>query len=97
MSYRGGAAGLIYLMMTNTSPEESSRKSSNGTIKLVTKGTIFLDILITLLSLPKFPLPPHRDVAAAFLESELQSSLLPCVFLTAFQQQGDILHCLEII
>lgn len=48
MSYRGGAAGFIYFMMTNTSPEESSRKSSNGTIKLITKGTMFLDILIKL-------------------------------------------------
>ena len=40
--------GFIYLMMTNTSPEKSSRKSTNGTIKLVTKGTVVLDILIKL-------------------------------------------------
>ena len=40
--------GFIYLMMTNTSPEKRSRKSTNGTIKLVTKGTVVLDILIKL-------------------------------------------------
>lgn len=40
---RGGAAGL-YLMVTNTSPEESSREAANGTIKLITCGTVFLDV-----------------------------------------------------
>ena len=44
--------GFIYLMMTNTSPEESSRTSTNGTIKLVTKGTMVLDILIKLTAFP---------------------------------------------
>lgn len=38
--------GFIYLMMTNTSSEESFREAANGVIKLVSQGTIFLDILI---------------------------------------------------
>lgn len=46
--YRGGAAGFIYLVMTNTSPEENSEKVGNGTIKLVTQGKIILDIVIKL-------------------------------------------------
>ena len=40
--------GFFNLIMTNTSPEESSREAANGTIKLVTQGTIFWDILIKL-------------------------------------------------
>lgn len=36
--------GFIYLVITNTSPEENSREVANGTIKLVTQGKITLDI-----------------------------------------------------
>lgn len=43
-----GPQGFIYFMMTNTSPEENSRETANGTIKLVIQGKIILDIFIKL-------------------------------------------------
>ena len=43
-----GQQGFIYFVMTNTSPGENSREAVNGTIKLVIRGKIILDIFIKL-------------------------------------------------
>lgn len=82
-------------MVTNTSSEASSRKAANGTIKLITCGTVFWDVFhkAHCFHWQKFPLPSHRNVAAAFFESNLTNAafygfLCLCY---SFQQQDHIL------
>lgn len=81
----------MILAVTNTSPEESSRKAADGTIKLVTPDTIVLDILVKLTAfIARISSAITQERASRLLgvwSDNRSQSLIPYVIVTLFSNR----------